>query len=334
MCDNSVSVIIPAYNVESCLGRCLYSALSQELSPAQAIIVNDGSTDRTAEVAKSYGDRIVYIEQENKGPAAARNAGLRVATGEFVAFLDADDYWLPGFLRETTAFLFAHPEAVAVSTGYVVKRFEKQHVGPKGLIANSEADNGGYVLRNFFDTWAQHDHVIAGTVLIRRDIIEETGPQLEIRISEDLEYWGYLATFGPWGFIPEPLWVGDSYAQAAKAGWLKHYRRRWRECPSIEEWQHRIVPRLKEADWTGFRTVRGRVAAGFAHSMILAGNRAAARSVVSKYGKEMGDTPFAMLIRLADRVGWCGWGVVCCIVRAREFAKASRIALSARRLGS
>lgn len=324
-----VSVIIPAYNAASCLERSLHSVLTQRHSPVQVIVVNDGSTDRTGDIVQDFSHDILYFEQRNRGPAAARNVGLRAATGEFIAFLDADDYWLPDFLSETTAFLVTHPDAVAVSTAYVIKRFERQYIGPQRLLANSEADHGGYVLSRFYDTWAEHDHVIPGMVLMRRDVVEKAGPLLELRIGEDLEYWGYLATFGPWGFIPQPLWISDSHAQAARAGWLRHFRRRWRECPTIEEWQHRIVPRLRPEDWPGFRAVRGRVAESFVYAMILAGNRAAARCIVSKYGKEMGGARFPVLIRLADRVGWCGWGAVCCIVRAREVAKACRMALSA-----
>ena len=104
-----VSVIIPAYDVAVCLGRCLDSVFEQDVTDTQVIVINDGSTDDTAEVAKRYGDRIVYLEQENQGQGAARNAGLRIARGRYVAFLDADDYWLPGFLRACIDFLAAAP---------------------------------------------------------------------------------------------------------------------------------------------------------------------------------------------------------------------------------
>ena len=319
--NRTVSAIIPAYNVESCLSRCLDSVFAQTITPDEVIVINDGSTDRTSEITRSYGDQIVYVEQENQGQGAARNTGLMIATGKYVAFLDADDYWLPDFLQETTAFLSEHDDAVAVSTGYAINRRGKQYIGPKDLLAISGSDENGYILDSFFDTWAKYDHVRTGTVLIRNRVIKQAGPQLEIRISQDLEYWGYIATFGPWGFIPRHLWVGDSYSHAMQVGWLARYRQRRKACPTMEEWQHRIVHRLHPADWTGFLVVRGRVATRFAYSMILAGNHVAARGVVSKYGKEMGDTPFAVLIRLADRVGWCGWGVCCIALWLREHLK-------------
>ncbi len=323
--NRTVSVIVPAYCVEACLRQCLDSVFAQTVAPAEVIVINDGSTDGTAEVARSYGDQIVYLEQDNQGQGTARNAGFRIATCEYVALLDADDYWLPDFLKETVAFLIAHPETVAVSTGYVIRRRRQRQIGPSGLLASLDGDGRGQILDNFFDTWAKHDHVRTGTVLMRRSVIGQAGPQLEIRISQDLEYWGYLATFGPWGFIPKPLWAGDSYFHAMQVGWLARYQKRRKACPTVEEWQHRIVPRLKPADWTGFRTVRGRVAARFTHSMIIAGNREAARKIVAEYGADMGTGRLAKLLRLGDACGLIGWRLACTAISLREHVRACRI---------
>lgn len=331
MIDNrTISVIVPAYNVESCLRQCLDSVLSQSLKASEVIVVNDGSTDRTEEMARSYGDQIVYVEQENRGQGAARNAGLAIAKGEYIAFLDADDYWLPDFLKVTTAFLLEHRKPAAVSTGYVINRRGKQHIGPAGLLAISSSDGNGCTLDSFFDTWANYDHVRTGTVLMRHSVIEQAGPQLEIRISQDLEYWGYLATFGAWGFVPKPLWVGDSYSHAIQAGWLARYRQRRKACPTVEEWQQRIVPRLKLADWTGFRVVRGRVAARFAHSMIVAGNEKAARKTVVEYGADMGACRLARLLRLGYKYGFFGWRSACAAIKLREYMRACSIAFLAK----
>jgi glycosyltransferase involved in cell wall biosynthesis len=131
------------------------SVLAQTVGPDEVIVINDGSTDRTAEVARSYGDQIIYIEQENQGQGAARNAGLRIAMGEYIAFLDADDYWLPDFLRETTSFLSERDEAVAVSTAFITNRRGEQQIGPCGLQALSGESDRGYILDSFFDTWAK-----------------------------------------------------------------------------------------------------------------------------------------------------------------------------------
>ena len=97
-----VSVIIPAYNAASFIGDALDSVFNQTYSDYEVILVNDGSPD-TAELRKSiapYSDRLTYIEQENRGPSAARNHAIQKARGEFVAFLDSDDTWLPSYLAE------------------------------------------------------------------------------------------------------------------------------------------------------------------------------------------------------------------------------------------
>lgn len=91
-----VSVVIPTFNCAAFLPRAIDSALTQDYPDLEVIVVDDGSTDATPEVMERYAGRIVAIHQDNRGASAARNAGVRAATGEFVAFLDADDEYLPG----------------------------------------------------------------------------------------------------------------------------------------------------------------------------------------------------------------------------------------------
>lgn len=325
MNNSNVSVIIPTYNSAISLSRTIDSALSQVLKPYEVIVINDGSTDNTAEVAQSYGDKIIYIEQENQGQGAARNAGVRVATGHFIAFLDADDYWLPSFLEKTVAFLLAHPEVVAVSTAHIINKWAKQSVGPAGLLTPGMSYEDGYILDNFFDTWARHDHVRTGTVLMRRSVIEQAGPQLEIRISQDLEYWGYIATFGKWGFIPQPLWVGNSRQASRRQGWLAKYKKRRKLCPDVEQWGTRIEPRLKPCERRGYATVRGRVAMSYVQSKILAGAYKSAFEIVRQYGSTMPSCIMSQIMLAGDRFGQPGWFVACNVVRLIEWAKVFRL---------
>ena len=90
-----VSAIIPAYNADSFIREAVDSALGQTHTDVEVIVVDDSSTDDTASVLQSYGERIIVHRQPNGGVAAARNAGARLASGRWVAFLDADDVWLP-----------------------------------------------------------------------------------------------------------------------------------------------------------------------------------------------------------------------------------------------
>jgi glycosyltransferase involved in cell wall biosynthesis len=105
-----VSVIVPVYNGQRHLGEALQSVFAQDHRPLEVIVVDDGSTDGSATVAKSFPE-VVYIFQPNAGVATARNTALRRATGSFVAFLDQDDQWTPDKLRTQLDYLHAHPSA-------------------------------------------------------------------------------------------------------------------------------------------------------------------------------------------------------------------------------
>lgn len=108
-CDPLVSVVIPCFNQARYLGEAIESVLSQSYEPTEIIVVDDGSTDDTADVAASYPD-VVLIRQENRGLSAARNRGLQASRGEALVFLDADDRLLPGALHAGIACLNKHPE--------------------------------------------------------------------------------------------------------------------------------------------------------------------------------------------------------------------------------
>jgi glycosyltransferase involved in cell wall biosynthesis len=110
-----VSVIVPAYNGERFLEETLRSAVGQTLPPSEVIVVDDGSTDASAEIAERFGDPVRCIRQSNSGVAAARNHGLSLATGEFIAFLDHDDLWPEEKLEVQVAALRANPDVGIVS---------------------------------------------------------------------------------------------------------------------------------------------------------------------------------------------------------------------------
>lgn len=112
-----ISVIIPVYNGECFLGEAIESVLAQTYRPLELIVVDDGSTDRTSEIARSY-PQITYIRQPNGGAASARNRGIQAARGEYLAFLDSDDVWLPGKLTLQMEAFEADPTLEIVS-GYV-----------------------------------------------------------------------------------------------------------------------------------------------------------------------------------------------------------------------
>jgi glycosyltransferase involved in cell wall biosynthesis len=141
MIPGLVSVVIPVYNREEFLAEAVESALAQEQVRLEVLVVDDGSTDGTPAVAGRYSDRIIYLRQENAGPPAARNLGIRTARGEFLTFLDSDDLWPPQRTRRLLECLAAHPEAggamghlqylsvdVSRSSGFAAARAEAEPV--------------------------------------------------------------------------------------------------------------------------------------------------------------------------------------------------------------
>src|SRR5436190_9018266 len=113
----TVSVVIPTYNYARYLGAAIDSALQQTHAPLEVIVVDDGSTDDTPRLLDGYGDRIRVIRQKNSGVAAARNAGVREARGELIAFLDSDDLWKPRKLELQIARFEADPGLGLVHCG-------------------------------------------------------------------------------------------------------------------------------------------------------------------------------------------------------------------------
>ena len=109
-----ISVIIAVYNAERYLGEAIESALDQTLPPKEVIVIDDGSTDGTAEVARSFGDRIVYERCSRAGFAAGRNRGVELSTSAYLAFLDADDRFVRDKLERQLGVLQAEPEVDAV----------------------------------------------------------------------------------------------------------------------------------------------------------------------------------------------------------------------------
>lgn len=113
----TVSVVIPTYNHARFICEAIDSVLGQTLPPHQVVIVDDGSTDGTSEVLKRYGNKICVVRQQNSGVAAARNKGADIATGDLLAFLDADDVWLPRKLELQTARFVEEPQLGLVHCG-------------------------------------------------------------------------------------------------------------------------------------------------------------------------------------------------------------------------
>lgn len=186
----AVSVIIPAYNVAPFIVEALDSVMAQTFTDFETIVINDGSPD-TEELERAlepYRDRIVYIKQENGGAGAARNAGLRAARGELVAFLDADDAWMPNFLSEQVAFI---KSGEGYDLVYANARLFGEGRKAHGTVMDRDHSEGPVTFESLI---GERCIVNTSSVVARREPILEVGLFDEsLRNSQDFDLWARLA---------------------------------------------------------------------------------------------------------------------------------------------
>ncbi len=161
-----VSVIIPCYNTADYLGEAIESVLAQTYGNFEVIVVDDGSTDNTPQVVRSFDDkRIRYVYQDNKGLPGARNTGIRHSKGQYLAFLDADDYFLPNKLTDQVAFLESHPDFGLVAGWHL-------RVDQNGRIIKECKSRSGEVS---VEEQLVNNRFIIHSTLIRRDWVVRAG---------------------------------------------------------------------------------------------------------------------------------------------------------------
>jgi glycosyltransferase involved in cell wall biosynthesis len=196
-----VSVIIPAYNVEEYIPEAIDSVLAQTFKDYEIIVVNDGSTDGTHDVLARYADLIRYFRQENRGRGAARNTALRHASGELIAFLDADDYWLETKLQKQVALLGRHPEL-----GFVFAWADA--FDPSGKVLRTLGTNfriEGTEGMDAFEEILQSCPPMS-TTMARAACVQEAG-MFDERVyrNQDWDLWLRVSLRHKVGFVPEVL---------------------------------------------------------------------------------------------------------------------------------
>ncbi len=198
-----VSVIIPTFNSARFLGQAISTALSQTYTDYEVIVVDDGSTDGTRDVIAQFGAKIHYLYQPNRGLSSARNLALSKASGEFIAYLDADDMWYPHKLEKQVIFLDAYKECGLVHTEMTtIDEMDK----PIHLQFNEESrreiPQGHWTM-----DLLQRCHIQIATVLERRECIERIGKFDErLKTVQDYLHWILVPMEGmAFGYIPEPL---------------------------------------------------------------------------------------------------------------------------------
>jgi glycosyltransferase involved in cell wall biosynthesis len=213
-----VSVIIPTYNYGRFLADCVGSVLRQSENDLEIIVVDDGSTDNTADVVKSFAGKVKYVPQENKGLSSARNTGLRHASGEFVQLLDSDDMLGVDAIAAKASFLREHPDAtVAVSPSYLFSSLNAD--------GNPETTGCWALHRRNLDIHLAYFNIAPPhAFLMRRTAVERVGYFDEsLRACEDYEYWLRAAALG---YVPRYCGAGTAVYYRQHASSMSANRRK------------------------------------------------------------------------------------------------------------
>jgi glycosyltransferase involved in cell wall biosynthesis len=193
--QSEVAVVLPCYNAEPTLQRALDSVYAQTYKDFHICAVDDGSKDRTRQVLAANG--CLYVSLVHGGPAAARNRAIRMSRSPFIAFLDADDEWLPRKLERQISLLKKEPNIGMVCTRCVL------HGSADG---DGRASHDVAMSGRLFQALALNCFVFTPSVVIRRDCIEEVGLfQESLSVSEDFNLWLRIAARWRIAYLPEPL---------------------------------------------------------------------------------------------------------------------------------
>jgi glycosyltransferase involved in cell wall biosynthesis len=197
----NISVIIPTYNRVDFLKKAIDSVFSQTYKDFELIVVDDGSTDETKDLIKRYSHKIKYIYQANQGPAASRNTGIKQAKGNFIAFLDSDDWWRRDKLeaqidqmRSKPSYLISHTQEIWYRDGKILNPKDK-HKKYSGMI---------------FDRCLKICAVGMSTIMARRELFPKVGLFDErLPCCEDYDLWLRASANFPFLLIDQPLTLKD-----------------------------------------------------------------------------------------------------------------------------
>lgn len=195
----AVSVVIPCYNHARFLPAAIDSALRQTRPADEVIVIDDGSTDDTPGAAARFGNRIVYVRQDNAGLAAARNTGIRRARGELIALLDSDDLWLPAFVESMTALAVSRPEAALYYSAWSLVDADGRDLASWGAPRPAPS-------AEVYQTLLRADFLVPSAVVMRRSAVLDVGLfDDSLRAQEDWDLWLRLSRRWPVAATPATL---------------------------------------------------------------------------------------------------------------------------------
>lgn len=214
-----ISVIIPLYNKECSIATTLQTVLAQTWQDFEVVIVDDGSTDNSFSVVKSFADKRIHIfHQANAGVSAARNRGIEEAHGELIAFLDADDEWKPDYLATQMALVEKYPQCDVFATRYET-RSDDCLVYP-AIVRKLQFLNSDGIIKNYFLVASRSQPpLFTSAVMIRHTAIQTIGGfPIGITSGEDLLTWAKLASRGQiaYSIIPKVTFTIEGYEITSK----------------------------------------------------------------------------------------------------------------------
>jgi len=201
-----VSVVIPAFNSGRFIGEAIDSVLVQGIAAMEVVVVDDGSTDDTEQVVRRYTGRVRYLQRSHSGPSAARNAGIRASTSEYVAFLDSDDLWPAGTLKARIDLLDTHNDMGLVFGDF--EKFDDDGVVMPSMFRQRDLlgdflGEGPY-LQDAFAKLFSCNYIATPTAVVRRAVLTDVGGFDEkLRYVEDMDLWFRIAERYSIGFVPD-----------------------------------------------------------------------------------------------------------------------------------
>lgn len=212
-----VSVIIPVFNGAATVAEAIDSALAQTFHNLEVIAVNDGSTDATPQILERYSGRITVVNQPNRGISAGRNAGVRISSGEYLAFLDCDDTWRPRMIESAVAALDADPECVLTFCDLEIVDSSRRKLGAS--IVGPGLDHAPSLQEMLSKLWP----IMPTAVVMRRSTLDQVGGFSEEFTSygyEDVYTWMLIRERGHFSYIAEQLgeWRFSLFPNPLKIG--------------------------------------------------------------------------------------------------------------------